>query len=180
MLDENQLHTAIDKYQHEQKELQNPLIKLIEANQNKLAELKTQKAKLIDGYTKGVFTLDEIAPNKVEIDDQIAKLNEAIITLQGELSPTTLTHKQIIDIHEFAAKVRMGLGVADEDFAARRKVVELLRVQVTLSVIDEKKYADVECILGNKRLATENGPAGQYCCRLKINPFARVNCDYSY
>ena len=42
-------------------------------------------------------------------------------------------------------------------------MVELLRMQVILLVENGKKYADVKCVLGTKRLEVDYGMIGQYC-----------------
>jgi site-specific DNA recombinase len=164
LVDEKNLNAAIEKYQEEQQKKQSPILKLIEANKNKLTEIEAQKAKLIDGYTKGLFSLEDIAAKKVALDNQIVELREAIKSFESDPTSIQLTEEQISDIKEFAARVRRGLSKADNNFADRRKVLELLRMQVTLLVENGKKYADVECVLGAKRLEADYGTIGQYCC----------------
>jgi hypothetical protein len=46
-------------------------------------------------------------------------------------------------------------------------VVELLRMQVTLLVENGKKYADVGCVLGTKRLEADYETTDQYCGQVK-------------
>jgi len=43
----------------------------------------------------------------------------------------------------------------------------LLRIQVTLLVENGKKYADVRCVLGDKRLEADYGTIGQYRGQVK-------------
>lgn len=50
------------------------------------------------------------------------------------LETTTLTDDQIITVADFAKEVAGGLETAEEDFEARRHIIDLLNVQVTLAI----------------------------------------------
>lgn len=175
LMDEEYLNKALNQYQTEQLKAQQPIVKLIEANQAKLDELEAQKNKLIEGYTLGLFTLNDIAPKKVDLDDQILKLREGIEALQGELSPATLSQDQINEIRAFAAKVRKGLIAADKNFEAKRKIVTLLQTQVTLTLIDGQKWAEIKCMLGNKKLLTESISTGEYRRQVICGAIVRID-----
>ena len=71
---------------------------------------------------------------------------EALKSLQGKMTPDTLTENDITEIHTFAATIRKGLDKADTKFEARRKIVKLLRVEVVLSKVDSVRYAEVKCV----------------------------------
>lgn len=61
--------------------------------------------------------------------------------------------EQVQTITEFAQKVGCGLDIADQDFEARRRVIELLDVQATLAVEDGEKIAYVGCMVGDGALS---------------------------
>jgi len=45
---------------------------------------------------------------------------------------------------QFTAEVAQGLEAAEEDFAARRRIVEMVNVQPTLGIADDQKVAYVQ------------------------------------
>jgi site-specific DNA recombinase len=153
LLDPDYLNQLLEEYQNKQIETQRPLLSMIEANQKKLAAYQQEQTRLIDAYTAGVLTLDEIAAKKTELNKQIAELNGAIGLLQAELDPKILSREEINQIHIFAAKVRKGLNVARGSFKTKRKITKLLRVEIALHYIDSEKWAEVKCVLGEQPLA---------------------------
>ncbi|KPL25186.1 MAG: hypothetical protein AMJ93_00650 [Anaerolineae bacterium SM23_84] len=62
------------------------------------------------------------------------------------LEAQTLTDDQILTIESFAKEVSGGLAVANEDFEARRHIIDLLDVKVTLAIGEGQKVAYVQCL----------------------------------
>ncbi len=67
---------------------------------------KTTSKRLIDAYTVGVLSLDDLAQSKTDLDKQIADTRKAIESLQADLPPQTLTEDDIKTIHQFAQEFR--------------------------------------------------------------------------
>jgi len=66
-----------------------------------------------------------------------------------------LSDDQIATITEFAQKVSKGLEIADQDFEARRRIVDLLDVRVTLAIEDGEKIAYVRCLVDETSLSID-------------------------
>lgn len=110
-------------------------------------QIETKRGRLVELFTGGVFTLDEIKEQKAAYDLQIAKLKERRAELEVQLQQT-LTDTQKLEIEEFAAKIRKGLDKADSKFKVRRRIIELLKVRAAFEVNDKgQKIIDVTCIL---------------------------------
>jgi hypothetical protein len=68
-----------------------------------------------------------------------------------------LTDDQILTIGEFSRKVSKGLAKAETDFATRRQIIDLLDVQVTLTIENGQKVVYARCKVGNETvLSIEN------------------------
>jgi site-specific DNA recombinase len=153
ILDPDTLQKHLEEYQAQQAR-PHPLAPLLETNRAKLADLETRKGRLIAAYSAGVFSLDDIAIQKVDLDRQIGELKRAIEALEDELKPNILTNGEIAYIHELAAKVRRGWDLASNKFEIKRKIVELLKVKIRLRHVDGVFYADVTCVLGEQSIVT--------------------------
>jgi len=54
---------------------------------------------------------------------------------------------------EFAREVSEGLAVADQDFEARRQIIDLLDVRVTLAIEDRQKVIYARCLVDETDLS---------------------------
>lgn len=60
-----------------------------------------------------------------------------------------------------------GLDVAEEDFEARRRIIEMLNLQATLVVEDEQEVIYARCMLGEEVLSlASDGSGTSRRCRL--------------
>jgi len=89
LLDSETLDRSLDEYQQTTDETQDPILRMIESSENKLTDLEGQQRRLIEAYTTGILTLDDLAKNKTDLDKQIADTRKTIETLirpkiQGE------------------------------------------------------------------------------------------------
>jgi uncharacterized coiled-coil DUF342 family protein len=137
-----------------------PLLDMLESSENKQKELKEEKERLIKAYTAGVLNLDEIATQKADVDKRIDDLTQAIQQLRAEVKPKLLSKEKRKSIEEMAAQVREGADLTDNDPETQREIYRMIHMKVTLSEIDGKQWADVNCILGQKRVPaayTANG-----------------------
>ncbi|MCB0176371.1 MAG: recombinase family protein, partial [Anaerolineae bacterium] len=160
LLDENLLDQVLNEYNQIQFEEKQPITGMIEANQAKIEEFQNEKQRLIDGYAAGILSLYDIAPKKTELDKSIQNLKDAITELQADLDFNALNDDELDLIHEYAQRIRKAIDEADNDFEVKRRVLELLMVEVTLSEDDEGKWADIRCVLGNEHLAADYAKPG--------------------
>jgi hypothetical protein len=76
---------------------------------------------LIDAYTKGILSLDELASQKSALDKQIADLGQAVATLRAETEPLYMSPERIESIEAIAAEVRAGAILADNNRQAHKR-----------------------------------------------------------
>ena len=78
------------------------------------------------------------------------------IGVTTKLESVALSDDQILTIEGFARKVAEGLKLAEEDFGARRRIIDLLDVQVTLAIEEGQKIAYVKCLIDERELSIES------------------------
>jgi hypothetical protein len=100
---------------------------LLRANRAKLA-------RLLDLYLSGEYDREALLDHKRRLEDVIGGLERERNALLVTIEAASLTPERIQSIYEFAETARKGLEFAREDFATRRKILELIEVSVTLIV----------------------------------------------
>jgi len=143
LLDPKLLQQSIDEYNETKDKAQDPIRRMIEASQKKLTDLEGQLQRLIDAYTAGVLSLNDLAKGKTDLDKQIADTRKAIDALQTDLDPQSLSEDDISAIHDFAAQFRKNVDLIDADLPAKREIAKLLQVKVIMA----NDYVDVSCVL---------------------------------
>jgi hypothetical protein len=58
-------------------------------------------------------------------------------------------------LQDFATRIAGGLERADQDFTARRQLIDKLDFQVMGAVEDGQKVAHARCVLGNETLLVD-------------------------
>lgn len=155
MLHPDKMRRALSDFTRGQMEEAQPLVSMIETNNARLAELGDEKARLIKAYSEGVLSIDEFAAVKRDVDKQIADLTTAVEKLERDLEPKILNQEDIDTIESVAAQIRKEVDLTDGDPHTQRKLYKHLDMQVTLSFVDGQKWAEVQCVFGRKRLATD-------------------------
>ncbi len=161
LLKPQRLHEAWERHEQQQLNDLQPLVNMIETNKTKLAELHVEKQRLIKAYTAGALTLDDMAEEKMRIENQIADLTKAIAELQTDLQPRIPNAEEIETIERFAEETREGADLASNDPADQRELYQLLQMEITLTYEPSEEdgeegqhWADFRCILGQDRLST--------------------------
>jgi hypothetical protein len=118
------LRRKFESYQAERARVNAPLLELLRANDNLIADHTTQVTRAKDMYQLGVINADELLERKVRLEATIAKLEAEREKLQGRLG-RELSQQQITEVIKFAEKLARGLEKADQSFEARRRIIEL-------------------------------------------------------
>ena len=153
LLDSSSLKAGLKKQQAEHMKATQPLRDRLEILENLLKEHRSQLERLLDLYLVGEFTKEMLTERKCRLESTIQGLEEERANLQAQVEATTISDDQIRTIDEFARQIRTSLQVAEADFETRRKIVDLLDVQVTLATEDEEKVAYVRCLMNNTTIA---------------------------
>lgn len=155
LLDPDRLQQELQNYQERQAANLRPLLDMIEANEKQLARLEAEKERLIKAYAAGVLSLDEIAKEKTGLDKRINDIGRANQELRAELEPKLLSQRTRENIESYAAKIRAGVELVDDEPETQREIYRLLNLAVTLSCVDGRKWADVTCVLGENHVPAE-------------------------
>lgn len=154
LLDPGKLAKAFNDYQNGITESYQPAIHMIETNRKRLDQLQEEKTRLKDAYKAGILDLEEFAQDRTQIDKEISNLVEALEQLQEEIRPQMLTQVDMENIEAFAAVVRDGADIVDNDRETQRDLFQKLGLQATLIYENDQHLVDVSCMLGQFRSDT--------------------------
>ena len=164
--------------QSEREEISKPLRDRLAVADHLLADNLQQLDRLLKLYLSGAFPEEILAQHKRQLETTVGGLREEREGLAAQMKARELTDEQIAHIVGFAENVAQGLEKADQDFDARRRLIELLDVWVRLVVEDGQRVAYVRCMVDDAVLPveitnTESGCAAgnRHRCR------RRAGCD---
>jgi hypothetical protein len=120
-----------------------------------LADNRRQLEKLLDLYLSGDFDKEMLTDRKARLETTIGALEKERADLLATLEVQTLTDDQIMTIEDFAREVAGGLEEAEASFDARRHIIDLLDVRVTLTIEEGQKVAYVRCLVDETALSIE-------------------------
>ena len=146
------LAKGLQEYQAGKDKENAPLRERLRTIESLLTDNQAQLERLLDLYLAGDFAREMLIERKALLETTISALQRERDSLARQIETRTLTGEQIRGIQDFAAQVAKGLDVIQESFEARRRVIELLDVQATLTIEDGQKVAHVRCALGDDSL----------------------------
>ena len=91
-----------------------------------MVDERQQLDRLLKLYLTGGFSEAVLAENRARLETSIQRLEQERAGLSAQLESQTLSDEQVFSIVGFAEQVGSGLEKADEDFKARRHIIELL------------------------------------------------------
>jgi hypothetical protein len=115
-----------------------------------LADHRSQLDRLLDLYMSGEFPKEVLTDRTARLEDTNSALENERAGLVARLETRALSVEQIQTIQEFAAKVGKNLDAIDDDFDAKRQIIEELDVQATLVVENDERVVYARCILGEQ------------------------------
>ena len=121
-----------------------------------LADNQRQLGKLLDLYLVDDFPKEMLTERRVRLETTIAALEQERHDLVAQVEAATLSDGQIATIEEFAQRVAQGLKAAEKDFEARQQIIEVMDVQVILTVEEGKKVAYIRCLVDESRQCLES------------------------
>jgi len=152
ILDPEALKHGLQRYLAEREQASAPARERLVVIEDLLAEKRTQFERLLDLYMSGEFVKEMLVDRKKRLETEIRALEQEYTSLSVQLEAQSLTSDQMQDIQAFAEEVAKGLGAADEDFATRSWVIELLDVRATLAVEGGEQVLYTQCIIGQDAL----------------------------
>jgi hypothetical protein len=136
-LDEERLLQSLRDYKQEKENLIQPMRDRLSVVENMVADNGEQLERLLDVYLNGDFSRDLLTDRKQRIEGTLAKLKTEQSRLVAMIDQQSFNEEQSMTIVEFTRAIRAGVLEADEDFAQRRRLVEMLNVTGELEFTDE-------------------------------------------
>jgi site-specific DNA recombinase len=137
-----------------------PLRERLDVVDDLLEKNQTQLQRLVDLYLSGDFPREALTERKARLEATIEALSAERKSLAASLAEWTLTAEHIASLQAFAAEAAQGLEVAQEDFKARRRIIEMLNLEATLVVEKGQKVIYVRCVLGEEVLPIVSDGSG--------------------
>jgi site-specific DNA recombinase len=144
MSNPDELRQELESRQEEQETANAPLRERLSIVGNLVAENRAQLERLLDLYLSGDFPKEMLTERKTRLEATIEALEKERHNLNTQLEQRTLTSEDLQTLEDFAEEVERAFArIDDDDFEAKRKLIERLDVKVVLAVEDGEKVAYV-------------------------------------
>jgi site-specific DNA recombinase len=149
------LREGLEKQRAEQERANKPLYDRLAVIDDLLSDNRRQLEKLLDLYLSGDFDKTMLTDRKTRLETTITALEKEQTDLAMFLE-SQLSDEAIATLTDFTKKVSAGLELAEEDFEAKRQIIDLLDVRATLTIEDGQKVAYVRCLVDETALSIES------------------------
>ena len=160
LLTPENLEKGLKEYQAEQQARQGPLRNRLKVVEGLLNETETKLKRLLDLYLSGKFSEDILLARKNNLETTINSLKKEHISLHKQLTGTQLSQDEIQIIRGFAQSIRQGLQLAANNFEAKRKIIDLLDLQVTVVVENDQKVVYAKCLIDDTTMTITSRTIG--------------------
>lgn len=147
------LQEGLRKHKEHQDEATGPLRNRLEIIDRMIQEEQIKRQKILDVYTEGYVSKEEFVEHQHKYDQIIAGLLAQREEIQTLLSEQEFDERRIQTIIEFAYEIQDELTDAENDFAARQRLIELLDVTGELTYENGERVAYLHCVVGEKRVS---------------------------
>lgn len=130
--DPAKLEQSLRDYQAQREEQLAPVRAERDATDDLIRDTEAKKRRLLASFLDELFERDVLEDQVRQFDDRLAKLRARLAELQAQLDGGGFTEARIQSILEFASIIGEGIEWADQDFAKRRELVDLLDVEAVL------------------------------------------------
>jgi hypothetical protein len=141
---------ALDEREREAEQQNTTITTLVRSAERLIAELVEEKERVFTLYKKG--KLDE---QRWEVEDkaytkQIAEQQEQRVKLSAQVSKPTHSQAYLQDVREACAIIAEGIDNFNRE--EKREVYELLSLKAVLSIENNDRIINAECVLDARRL----------------------------
>ncbi|MFN8482967.1 MAG: recombinase family protein [Anaerolineae bacterium] len=149
LVNPEKLRTGLEEHRlHLEKQL-TPLQDRRKVVEKLIDDNKGQLGRLLDLYLSDGLPRDMMSERKNRLETTLHALEAERASIDAQLEIQMVTAAQMEGIDEFAAKVAQGLDLADQDFEVRRRIIEMLDFQGTITVENDERVMYVQCILSS-------------------------------
>ena len=154
LTDQRALEAGLEAEQDEREKTNRPLKERLDLIDALIADNQAKLERAVDLYLTGDFSRKMLQSKETEIRERIVTLQREQKDLTTRIGAEAMDDDQVERIVEFTSQVRDRLKELEQDFDARRRLIELLDVQATLSQEGENEVVRVRCNLGQATLCT--------------------------
>lgn len=147
MLDPDGLERAIGRMQDSRGANQQRLETELADVQGRLADIQTKKQRLISLATNGIFTLEEVAGQKLALDGLEQTYQQSLADVEAKLGAVAAAERQVQALREFGAHMQRNMGAIQSSPKYKRALLEILGIEAVLVVEDGRQYVDVTSYL---------------------------------
>lgn len=148
MLDDKKLAEGLADYQRAKESDAGPARERLQAIDRLLVQHRADLQRAVHAHVGGKLVQELLAKEAAQIERQIMGLERERAKLAERIDSITLSDQRIKAIQQDAADAREGFEAGDEDPALRRRLLQQIQCEGTLSVIDGQRVLDATCILG--------------------------------
>ena len=140
------IDAGIAEYNEHHEREQAPIKERLAVVDDLLNDHRAQLQKLLDLYLDGNFPKELLVERRQRLQDTIDSLANERVNLAGMLESSAYSPEQLHAMKEYTKEIAAGLDEAEEDFDARKHIVEMLNVYAALVIENEEKVAYVTCV----------------------------------
>ncbi len=150
LINPNLLQQGLTEYQEHQAAENAQTLERLTIIEDLLVENRRQMNHLLDLYLEGGFPKEMLVEKKARLEQTIHSLEAEKQNLSEFIERKTVTAEQVQHIQEFSKMVMDGLDLASCDFEAKKRIIDLLDIQVVCTVDDRNgKNVMLTCVLGS-------------------------------
>lgn len=150
LADPEKLRIGLEQHRADQEKEHAPIRQRLTVIDELLAEYRRQYNRLLDLYLTGAVAKDDLLDRRTRLEGTIAGLSQEQDALGTTLDEFGISAEQLDSIEAFAQEIAHGLADAEDDFAARRRIIDLLDVRGSLTLENGERVLYTQCILGEK------------------------------
>jgi site-specific DNA recombinase len=152
LIDPARLLDGLSSHHAKQQALRQPLCDRLGVVGDLISDRQAQMERLLDLYMMGDIAKDMLLERKKRLEAELAVLESEKANLTSQINEQVVTEEQVHEIKAFAEQIAEGLEVAESDFAARRRIIELLNVQGSIDIEDGERVVYLQCVLGESNV----------------------------
>ena len=119
-----------------------------------VSALQTQRERLLDIYLNGKISMPDWDKRNTDLQEKLHSLTQEKVKIESKLSTQDVSREKMDDIQTFAMRIAKSLDLARGNFKLKRRIIEMLNVEVALFVDDKgQKYAHASCTFGEEDLS---------------------------
>lgn len=130
-----------------------PIRQQVTMLEEQIGKLRVQLERLLDLYLESEIEKEQWVPRRDRLSAKLASHIEQHDKLQRRLTEDHVTDEQIRGMRQFTREISLGIDAIEDNFEAKRHIVDTLDVQVTLGHNDDgDKAVYASCAIGPSEL----------------------------